>query len=688
MFRWVNNTPVFLRLFFTFAWAVIIPAIIVILLTDSYFQSWNAAGGAVQSSNQAIKITTTELTHLQSMHALLATLLVDITLNGGPDHAISDHERATILRVLTLEDNFDRNVVQYQAQYQLATAGAMASLRSLLLQNNHASPIITTQHKLLDEILHQQWPHYKAAQDTYLLALTRRPLARVAVLLQQADALSTPLLASWRQIVTLAKQINNVAVNLGPSQLNPMLFSIIAAILASMVLVFFVASLFSLTITKRLRQLVALTKRVMQGETTLRARVSGRDELSRVADSMNNMLDNIEQLVEDTRSKHETLCLQVEKLVDDIKGITQGDLRLRAEVADNMLGMLVAPSNHVINELEMLVMRIKYSAHEVEFATVKLLEQMAQPIKTGHQQIQQVVEAATGIEKMAHVSYEAAHHAQKLHTVADEAQNSATEVQQAVWRTIDEIRHIQENVQVTARKVQTLGERSTEINNIVEVISAIAYQTNRLALDSAIQAALAGEHGSGFAPVAASIRKLAEQTKNHAHLITRMVRNFRDDIATATTSMHHTEQETVQEARFIQDMGEALSGVFTSVERQTEEISAINQMATQHWQAAHHTLQVMQHIANTIQHHNTNIEMVAQHIQSLAQKVELVRVAVAALKVCSDQDSSKRISTAPLREKPAVDQQHVNRALVPATPDIVSHTGATMPPSVHRRRSL
>lgn len=688
MFRWVNSTPVFLRLFFACAWAVIIPAIVVILLTDIYFQSWDTTGGAVQSSNQAIQITSTELLHLQSMHTLMATLLPDVALNVGSNHAISEHERATIMHVLTLEEFFDRDATQYQAQYQLATANAMANLRQLLSHNDHASPIIATQQELLDEVLHQQWPQYKAAQDAYLIALTRQPLARVAVLLQQADTLYTPLLANWQQVVMIAKQVNNEAVTVGSSQFNPLLIGITVAILISIALVFFVGSLFSLTITKRLRDLVTLAKRIMQGETTLRASVNGRDELGRIAGSMNNMLDNIEQLIENVHAKHDTQRVQVDKLVADIRGVVEGDLRLRAEVADSTLSILVVPSNHVINEVEVLVMRIKQSAREVEVATVKLLEQMAQPIKAGNLQIQLVVEAATSVEKMAQVSYDAAHHAQKLHTVADEAQQSVATVHQAVWRTIDEISHIQENVQVTARKVQTLGERSAEINNIVEVISAIAYQTNRLALDSAIQAALAGEHGRGFAPVAASIRKLAEQTKNHAHLITRMVRNFRDDIAMVTTSMHHTEQETVQEARFIQDMGVALSGVFTSVERQAEEISTINQMATQHWQSANQIMRVMHHVVNTTKSHNSSIEMMAQHIQSLAQKVEVLRVAIVALKVRSDQDNSTRSSTAPLREKPVSHQQYTSRALLPVVPARVPPVSAALPPSVQTRRSL
>jgi methyl-accepting chemotaxis protein len=219
--------------------------------------------------------------------------------------------------------------------------------------------------------------------------------------------------------------------------------------------------------------------------------------------------------------------------------------------------------------------------------------------------------------------------------------------------------------------VQTLRERSEEINNIAEVISTIASQTNRLALDSAIQAALAGENGGGFGPVAVNIRKLAEQTKNQANLITRIVRSVREDIATATTSMQNTKQETLQEAKFIQDVGEALNEIFTSVERQRQEISTINEMATQHWQSANRIVQIMPRITDTTQRSNTNLAQASQHIQHLYQQVEFLRVSVGAFKVHNGQDRSASISSRPLHDK----LPRTTGILVPRVSNPVSNSG-------------
>jgi len=78
-------------------------------------------------------------------------------------------------------------------------------------------------------------------------------------------------------------------------------------------------------------------------------------------------------------------------------------------------------------------------------------------------------------------------------------------------------------VEDTTSKVQLLGE-------IVAAISNIAHQTNRLALDAAIQAAMAGENGKGFSAVAADIRRLAERAKEETSIVTRIVRSIREDI--------------------------------------------------------------------------------------------------------------------------------------------------------------
>src|ERR1700730_993154 len=222
MFRWTRNVPIFLRLAFVFVWATLIPLTVIIVLSDIYFGALQDSGQALQTSNQTIKITTNELAHLQSMHALLIALLHSITKNGTDTNAVQAPDNV-IVPILNVESSFDVNSVNYQDQYQLASSPAMNDIRTILLNNNNHTTLVSEQQLLLSRILFHQWPQYKVAQDGVLIALRKPiPLKDASALLQKADTAYTPLLQSWQRIVDITEQVNTEVVRVGPSQFNPL----------------------------------------------------------------------------------------------------------------------------------------------------------------------------------------------------------------------------------------------------------------------------------------------------------------------------------------------------------------------------------------------------------------------------------------------------------------------------------
>jgi methyl-accepting chemotaxis protein len=638
MLRRISNTPISLRVFFTFAWATIIPFVVIIILSSVYFQALDAGRQAVQISNQTIKITTNELAHLQSMHALLVALLPSVTTNSTSDASITQSEKSVIFQVLSIEGSFDVDTVRYQAQYQLATAPAMSDIRRILLSNDPHSTLIGEQQRLLDNILEHQWPQYKAAQDDVLIGLdSRMPLAQAASLLQRADTLYAPLLTSWQRIVEIAEQVNTEVVSVGPAQSNPMLIGTIIAFLSSMCIVFSIGYLVNGTITRPLRQLIALTRRISAGDTSARAHLSGHDEIARVATSMNTMLDTIVQLMESTRQQRDMLQERVGKLAGEVKGVGEGNLGIRADVTGDVLGILASSFNYMISELESLVIRVKQVAREVESSTLVALEQMTRLAQIGDFQIQQINEAAGGVEQMALASQDVAQHVQILQGIAEDTQRSATGGHQATWDAINTLGHIHAHVQTTTQRVRSLGERSQEINDIVEVIFNLAYQTHRLALDSAIQAAMAGEGRKEFGAVAINIRRLAEQAKREANGIARIVRSAQEDIAEASASMERTQRETTLESKVSQDVERTLESIFSTVERQARNIRDITGMVTRQLELATAAVQIMQYVADLTQNNKARVSEATRHIQRLATLVEQLHISVDAFTVSREQ---------------------------------------------------
>src|SRR5713226_4400081 len=389
----------------------------------------------------------------------------------------------------------------------------------------------------------------------------------------------------------------------------------------------------NLTITRPLRQLATLTRRIAKGETAARARLIGRDEIYMVATSMNNMLDNIVRLIQETQSQRDILQGQVEKLVSEVSGVGEGDLRIQAEVTADALGVLADSFNYMVEELGSLVVRVKMVAQEVENSTTMTFERMTQLVEAADIQIKQIAQAAVEVERMANSSRQVAERAQTLYSIAREARQSAESGRESVQQTVEGMERIHVYVQDTSSKVQTLGERSREINNIVEVISSIAHQTNRLALDAAIQAAMAGENGKGFGAVAADIRRLAERAKDQASSIARIVRGVREDIGAVAVSMRDTERETSAGAKLAEEAGIALESIFSAVEHQAREIENINLMATQQLQSSGNVVQIMQAVSDSTQHSSTSTRDAAENMERLARLAEQLLASVEAFKL-------------------------------------------------------
>ncbi|MGO4119067.1 methyl-accepting chemotaxis protein, partial [Rhizobium ruizarguesonis] len=130
--------------------------------------------------------------------------------------------------------------------------------------------------------------------------------------------------------------------------------------------------------------------------------------------------------------------------------------------------------------------------------------------------------------------------AAKANSVADislQASELAQAGNQSVQTTSSQMNAIHSTMNELAHVVKGLGERSTEIGQIIEVITDIADRTNLLALNAAIEASRAGESGRGFAVVAAEVRKLAEQSQASAEQIALLIQAIQQETAKAVSTM-------------------------------------------------------------------------------------------------------------------------------------------------------
>ena len=136
----------------------------------------------------------------------------------------------------------------------------------------------------------------------------------------------------------------------------------------------------------------------------------------------------------------------------------------------------------------------------------------------------------------------------------DEAAKQAADGSSAIESSVKQILSVEKIVNQSAGTVDKLGQRSKEIGQIVEAISGIAEQTNLLALNAAIEAARAGEHGRGFAVVADEVRKLAEESQGAAQKIANLIGDIQNDTDDAVASMHEGSVAVREGTKSVEDL--------------------------------------------------------------------------------------------------------------------------------------
>ncbi len=420
-----------------------------------------------------------------------------------------------------------------------------------------------------------------------------------------------------------------VAHGMNPAQTSPFTIWTMLALVVSTGVVMALGALVNRTITQPLSQLVRLARRIEQGDLSARAHSSGRDEIAVVATSFNDMLDQIVSLLRQTQGQRDDLQGQVERLIGEVSGVGEGNLSIQAEVTHGSLGVLADTFNYMVEELSALVIQVKRVAQQVESATTTTQHEMGHLVSIADTQLEQMDRTVRTIEAMAQSFVQVAGRTQILDQAARTAQQTAQRGRQTVGEALEGMERISHTARQTAAQIQQLGTRSQEIDVLVGVLEHIAQQTTRLALDAAIQVAMAGETpNAGFGAVAEGMRRLAEETKVQLTTVARTVKSVRTEILTVAAAVGEAERETATGVARIQATGAALTTIFGLVEQQASEIGAIHQMMEDLLRSARTLSETMHTISESTTQTSASTRTVAQQMQQLALLALQLRTSV------------------------------------------------------------
>lgn len=252
------------------------------------------------------------------------------------------------------------------------------------------------------------------------------------------------------------------------------------------------------------------------------------------------------------------------------------------------------------------------------------------------QQQSQSNQAATASTQMSASVHEVSEHARVSAETANEADAQSHQGMQLLEQSIAAVQELATQVETAISVISRLTEHSTEIGSVVDVINAIAEQTNLLALNAAIEAARAGEQGRGFAVVADEVRSLASRTEESTRQIQGIIESLQqgvDQVVTTTNQSHKQAQDSVSRSV---EAGEALRKI-------SELISHINEMNAQIAQASSEQSRVATELSQNINHiseftHSSQqqAEVNAQSSKALAILAEDMQAMVRTFNVSSE----------------------------------------------------
>jgi twitching motility protein PilJ len=265
------------------------------------------------------------------------------------------------------------------------------------------------------------------------------------------------------------------------------------------------------------------------------------------------------------------------ELLDEITNLADGDLTVDVTVTEDFTGAIADSINYTVGSMRSLVGTINTTSAELSTAASSTADTARKMNQASERQAKEVANVTTAIVASSQQLEKVAGRAESLAQDAQRSVQVARNGAETVNRTIQNMTSLREQIQDTAKRIKRLGESSQEIGNIIEFINDISEQTNTLALNASIQAAMAGEQGRGFAVVADEVQRLAERAANATRQIENLVKTIQADTTEAIVSMERSTANVVAGAKSAEEAGQALTqveGASNDLARLIQEISA------------------------------------------------------------------------------------------------------------------
>jgi len=261
------------------------------------------------------------------------------------------------------------------------------------------------------------------------------------------------------------------------------------------------------------------------------------------------------------------------RIIDSLNDIASGDGDLTQRLDDSgrdEVAMMGRAFTQFVAKIQGLSGHIAETGTQLTKSAGNMTENSTETKYSMNQQESKVEQVATAMNEMTATVQEVARHAAEASDAAQDADREAVAGSRIVTQVVHAINDLATEVRESATTITSLEQSTEQIGTVLDVIRGVAEQTNLLALNAAIEAARAGEHGRGFAVVADEVRTLASRTQQSTQEIHSMIEKLQEGSKSAVLAMEQSQQKTSKVVDEANRAGEALNTITVAVSRIAE----------------------------------------------------------------------------------------------------------------------
>lgn len=383
------------------------------------------------------------------------------------------------------------------------------------------------------------------------------------------------------ELISGKEQAQTEASEAAENSMNRISSTLTMANLFTIVIGVIIFSIVSVQISRNLKQVLQITSKVADGDLTAnRMEYNGKDEIGQLSSSVNQMKDNMKAILTKVSSASTSVLERSDHLTQAATEVKEGNSQVAATMEELSAGAETQANgasdlSEKMSDFVEVVNKSRENGDKITNTTEEMLEQT----------------------------------------------NQGTALMR---NSMEQMHRIDEIVKVSVDKVKGLDQQSRDISNLISVIKDISEQTNLLALNAAIEAARAGEHGRGFAVVADEVRKLSEQVSNSVGEITTIVSNIQDGTKEVVSSLNNGYKEVQEGTSQIESTGDNFKTIQRGVNDMVSKIEHITSDLLNIVENSTNMNQLIEEIASTSEESAAGVEQASAAAQQTSSSMEEV----------------------------------------------------------------